>query len=67
MELLDIGRSRRLLAWLEALDELHAEAHRGVDPTSTAGPSSIAVLHALEDRAHQAFTEYREYVLQRSL
>lgn len=60
----DIGKTRRLSTWLDALDELHAEARRLADAPGDP-TTSIAVLHALEQRAHEAFAEYCAYVLDR--
>lgn len=59
---LDIGATRRLSAWVDALDELAEEAKRCATRPAEPG-TSIAILHALEERAHRAFDEYRAYLL----
>lgn len=62
---LDIGATRRLSAWVDALDELAEEARRSATRPAEPG-TSIAVLHALEERARHAFAEYRAYLLDQS-
>lgn len=51
-------------AWLQSVDELHAEAQRiragDIDPAQV-----IALLHVMEERAHVAFVHYRDVLLGR--
>ena len=61
---LDVRAARLLQAWADALEELHVEARRAASGDAD-GAAGIALLHVLEERAHEAFAAYREVVLRR--
>ncbi|TAL19092.1 MAG: hypothetical protein EPN99_10685 [Frankiales bacterium] len=50
--------------WLQAVDELHTEAQR-IRTADVDAAEVIALLHVLEERAHDAFAHYRDAVLGR--
>lgn len=50
--------------WLHAVDELHAEAQR-IRAADVDAAQVIALLHVLEERAHDAFAHYRDALLGR--
>lgn len=51
-------------AWLEAIEELHAEAQR-IRSAEVEAEVLIGLLHVLELRAHDAFARYRDVLLGR--
>lgn len=50
--------------WLRAMDELHAEAQR-IRSADVDAEQVVALLHVLEERAHEAFARYRDALLGR--
>lgn len=50
--------------WLQAVDELHAEAQR-VRAADVDAAQVVALLHVLDARAHEAFAHYRDALLGR--
>lgn len=48
--------------WVQAVDELHAETQR-IRSGDVDAAQVIALLHVLEERAHEAFTGYRAALL----
>ena len=50
--------------WLQAVDELHAEAQR-IRAADVDAAQVVALLHVLDGRAHDAFARYRDALLGR--
>ena len=61
---IELRAARMRDLWLQAVEELHAEAER-IRSGDVDADQVIALLHVLEERAHDAFVTYRDLLLGR--
>lgn len=61
---IELRAARMRDLWLQAVEELHAEAAR-IRSGDVDADQVIALLHVLEERAHDAFVTYRDLLLGR--